>query len=329
MINKDLLILETYPSHESAYDGLSGLFNAVKAIGTVVPDSRSLSGEKVLVCGIAPLYEEKLSFQNTNVIFTTFESDQLPGHWVTALNRYRHCIVSHSAIREVFLSSGVHVPVSVVHNGYRRYERSDVKRKPAAHFNVGFLGIPVSRKNLYKLYNACKQLQQTTLPGLRLHIHVAAFYDWLDPAPFESMIADDMVCWTTGKFTDSEVAAWYHQLNCYIFPSSGEGWSYTPRESMYLGIPTIITDIPAHRELIQSGFYGVINTYGKEAADFNGAVHGQWDCVEMEAIKSAILDMYRRYEHYQRLAEKGAEWIAQRWRNEDIGERILELVRTL
>jgi len=91
--DQSLLILETYPLGESAYDGLTGLFNEVKHLGKVMPETAGITGAKVLVCGIAPLYKDRISPRNINVIFTTFESDQLPDEWVASINQYRHCIV--------------------------------------------------------------------------------------------------------------------------------------------------------------------------------------------------------------------------------------------
>lgn len=325
---QELLVLETYPSQDSAYDGLSGLFNEVKDVGAVVADTSDMCGAKVLVCGIAPLYEQKISPLNTNVVFTTFESDKLPKEWVISINKYNHCIVAHSEVKKTFIASGVHVPITVIHNGYRRYRRSNEVYAGNTSFNVGFLGIPVNRKNLHKLYIACKHLQQTLIPELQLHVHVASFYDWLNPASFAEMRSDAMVRWTMGKYSAEQIAAWYHHLSCYIFPSSGEGWSYTPRESMYLGIPTIISDIPVHKELSQSGFYEVIKAAGREPADFNGAVHGYWDYIDVEDIMRAITNVYQRKIHFYALAQQGAVWIENKWQNKDIGRMILDLMKT-
>ncbi|MEZ4548823.1 MAG: hypothetical protein R3B51_14430 [Thermodesulfobacteriota bacterium] len=58
-----------------------------------------------------------------------------------------------------------------------------------------------------------------------------------------------------GDVDEDGTSEWYAGLSCYVFPSSGEGWSFTPRESLYLGIPTLITDIPVHDELVRSGYY--------------------------------------------------------------------------
>jgi glycosyltransferase involved in cell wall biosynthesis len=325
----EILVLETYSAHESAYDGLSGLFNSVRGVGKIVGNTADISGAKVLVCGIAPLYQHKISPLNTNVIFTTFESDQLPEEWVRAINNYQHCIVAHAAIKEVFVASGICIPITVIHNGYQRYTQKENDKVKNTFFNIGFLGIPVNRKNLIKLYEACKQLHQTLIPELHLHVHVAAFYDWLDSVPFEEMKMDRMVHWTMGKLTTEKVSSWYNHLSAYVFPSSGEGWSYTPRESLYLGIPAIISDIPVHQDLVETGFYKRIKTSGKIPADFNGVVHGCWDNIEVDDIRDAIADVYQHHQHFQALAKQGAEWIKDQWRNDDIAKEIIDLIKTL
>lgn len=328
-MNNNIVVLETYPSNEMPYDGLSGVFNEVKNIGTILPDTKELIGAKVLVLGIAPLYEHKIAKHNTNVIFTTFESDEVPLHWVNAINNYNYCIVPHDDVKSVFVNSGITIPVTVIHQGYQRFHKDLKKDRLANEFNVGFLGIPVNRKNLVKLYEACKTLQQTYIPQLKLHIHVSSFYDWLDATPFLKLKSDNMVVWTSGKYDNKQISEWYHRLSCYIFPSSGEGWSYTPRESMYLGIPTIITDIPVHKELIESGFCKVIKTAGREVADFHGAFHGNWAKIEVSDICEAILEVYHRYDYFSAQALLGSNWIANRWQNHEITQRLSEFMNAL
>jgi len=326
---EDLLILETYPSGESPHDGLSGIFSKIKHIGDVVRDTKDVRDAKVLVCGIAPLYNDKLSSLNTNILFTTFESDQLPRRWVQAINRYDHCIVPHEKIRDIFEMSGVAIPMAVIHQGYRRFERNWRKPKENEAFVVGFLGIPVARKNLLKLYIACKQLQQTAIPELELHIHISSFYDWLDPAPFQDLKTDSMVRWTSGRYTESQVSEWYQRLSCYVFPSSGEGWSYTPRESMYLGVPTIISSIPVHQELAESGYCKVINAQEREPANFDGEYSGSWTRVDVCEISEAILDVYSRYDHFEEKARLGAVWIQDKWQDQQVAHKLSDFISSI
>lgn len=323
---EEIAVLETYPSNGRSNDGLSGFFKIVKNIGAVVDDTKKLRGRRVLVCGVPHLYQGKISASNVNIIFTTFESNKLPSIWIEAINQYHHCIVPHDAVRDVFRQSGIKIPVSVIQQGYYRYEQSPATKISKESFNIGFMGIPVNRKNLLKLYDACKQLKETTMPNLRLFVHTSYFYDWLDMKPFCQMREDEMVVWTSGSFNTQEMSDWYNNLCCYIFPSSGEGWSYTPRESMYLGIPTIITDIPVHKELVGSGFYKTIESLDTEDANFNGDVYGKWVKVTPKDIGQAILDVYCNKSHFENLAQDGASWIAEKWRNEDVVNELKALI---
>jgi len=135
--------------------------------------------------------------------------------------------------------------------------------------------------------------------------------------------------WTTGKHNTDQISDWYNRLACYVFPSSGEGWSYTPRESLYLGIPTILSDIPLHKELLETGFCKVINTSGKIRANFNGSYHGNWAKIETEEIKRAIQDVYERYDYFKGQAKKGAFWIEDKWLNQDIQQQLLDFINVI
>jgi len=129
--------------------------------------------------------------------------------------------------------------------------------------------------------------------------------------------------------TEEWTAEWYGRLSCYVFPSSGEGWSFTPRESMYLGIPTVLTDIPVHREIIESGYCRAIPVRGKEDASYDGDTYGQWDRVSVNDIEDAVWDVYRNYGSYLIRAVQGSRWIENKWTNEGSQQLLLEYMRSL
>lgn len=331
-IVRNIFILGTYDVEQGFYDGLTHVFKRVLDIGKVISDTSSIEGAKVLTCGIPHAYETKLSPKNRNIIYTTFESSRLPSFWVKSINKYYHyCIVPHNEIKTVFLNSGVNIPLFVIHQGFNRYKRCWQRRSPEiqTNFRVGFLGVPVNRKNLVKLYAACKKLQETNIPEIKLAIHVPVFYDWLDERIFSEIKNDPLTEWTTGKFNNDQISDWYNNLSCYIFPSSGEGWSFTPRESLYLGVPTIISNIPVHRELAESNFCKVIDHQEEENVNFNGHDWGQWARIEGDDIADAVLEVYENYQHYTQLALQGAQWIEDKWFNEEVQQQLVKLIKSL
>ena len=283
------------------------------------------------------IYGAMLDKKNTNICYTTFETSQLPQGWVDSLsNNYQACIVPHTAIKKVFVQSGISIPIFVVHQGYTRLPR--LPHLFEKSFTIGFLGVPQARKNLHKLFGACKDLiHNGQIPELKLTIHVATYYDELDHGWFEEMKQADFVTYSEGKKNERELGEWYAKLSAYCFPSSGEGWSFTPRESLYLGIPTILSDIPVHRELINSGYCQPIANQGLEAAVYdhyeNGKrrkiTYGQWHCIQKKDIQSAIFDVYQNYSLWKERAQLATQWIAQQWKNEDCLSKVKKVVNQL
>ncbi len=322
-----IYILRTY--EEEPYDGLSAVFDRTRGIGVPLDDTKHLKNKKVLVSGIPYIYIDRLSCQNTNVVYTTFESTELPRFWVQTINKhYNYCIVPHPHVKNMFEASGVNIPVEVIHQGFTRHKRIYRDMKIGSIFRIGFLGVPYKRKNLFRLYQACVNLLGK-IPGLRLAVHVARLHKGMY-TPYLGLIKySPFVEWTEGLLPEDDIARWYGRLSCLVFPSSGEGWSFTPRESLHMGIPTVLTDIPVHRELIESGFCKVIPVCGKEDADFDGNIYGKWDRVRVEDIENSILDVYQNYGSFFVKALKGSEWIENKWTNENSQQCILNFFNAL
>ena len=326
MSGSHIHILRTY--EETEHDGLSLVFSMVSQLGEVVDDTQHLTGQKVFVAGIPFLYTDKLSTANTNIIYTTFESSELPHYWVDAINDYYHCcIVPHLAIKQKFLASGVRIPVEVVHQSYKRLPWSQSWHGPSDVFRVGFLGVPVKRKNLRRLYEACRQLR-TTIPNLELFVHVARSYDWLDLDEFSDIASDDFVAWTSGVLSNQALADWYRGLSCYVYPSSAEGWSFTPRESVYLGVPTALSSIPTHQELIASGYCTVIHAPETEVAEYEAGEYGRWHKVEVSQIVSAITEIYENKQLTHEKARAGASWIENKWPQQDMMASLRQIIQS-
>ncbi len=326
-IPDDIYILRTF--EVAPFDGLTTVFERMSRIGVVIDDTRSLKGKKVLVSGMPSFYTNRLSKENVNVVYTTFETTKIPAFWFEALNEhYDYCIVPHDHMKDVFIASGVRIPIEVIQQGFTRHNRAYRQKPKADIFRIGFLGVPNKRKNLFKLYQACVNLIGK-IPGLRLAVHVATLFGWMY-TPFLGLIeSTPFVEWTEGFLTEDQISRWYSGLSCYVFPSNGEGWSFTPRESLYLGIPTILSDIPVHRELIESGFCKAIPVNGKEDADYEGGVYGQWDRVSVQDIEDAIWDVYQNYGSFLIRAMQGSRWIENKWTNESSQQRVLEFMRSL
>ena len=323
----DIYVLRVF--EKEPYDGLSKVYVQSSVIGKAVKDTRKLRGRKVLVANMPSPYTKRLSPGNLNVVYTTFETTEIPRFWTEAINEhFSQCIVPHQYMKEVFEASGVEVPVTVIHQGFTRYDRRRRMKPESGLFRIGFLGVPYTRKNLFKLYQACVNLLGK-IPGLKLSVHSAMLIPYLYTPEVALMEHSPFVEWTWGAISDEQTSEWYGRLSCYVFPSSGEGWSFTPRESLYMGVPTLLTDIPVHKEIIESGYCRVIPVSGKEEAKFEGSIFGQWDRVSVVDIEDAVRDVYQNYGSHLIRAIQGSRWIENKWTNESSQQRLLEFLRSL
>jgi glycosyltransferase involved in cell wall biosynthesis len=248
---------------------------------------------------------------------------------VSAINQYYdYCLVPHGDIKSVFEKSGVQIPISVIHQGFMRYKRGRRNMGVEQCFRIGFLGNLDRRNNFLKLHQACSNLLGK-IPGVKLVVHVSYHGDSIVKSEITALKSASFIEWSEGRLTVDEIGEWYRNLSCFVLPSSGAGWSFTPRESLYLGVPTVLTDIPVHDELVASGYCRVIPTKGFEAARFEGRVLGKWYGVEVEEIEKAILELYEKYGRYQIEALKGSRWIESKWSNESMQQSILKFFSSI
>lgn len=85
---------------------------------------------------------------------------------------------------------------------------------------------------------------------------------------------------------DEEVTAFRKSADLYVFPSLKEGFSLTPLEAQYYGLPCVISDIPCHREI-----------YGDSVAYFNP--------FKTNEISSSINNILRDKSIQKELVKKG------------------------
>lgn len=283
----DLYILNTY-KYNNRDEGLSVVYHSIKNLGIEIDNTKHIYRKKVFVAGLCLMYIDLLSPNNINIIYTTYEFFPLPEVWIKILNIvYSIIIVPHIEIKKIFVNSGVKTPIFVIQQGYpirRLIENSTTIN--SQKFTIGFLGVPVARKNLETLIKAIEILKND-IPNIELKVHISKYYSELEAIQFPD---SEIFNVSYGFKEDNELNEWYSSLDCYIFPSSGEGWSFTPRESLSLGIPTIISNCPVHKDL----------------SDFSCMIDLP---ITVSNIKDAILDVFNNKDKYKSIAMKGKEYV--------------------
>jgi len=280
------------------------LFNVVKALNNPL----NSQGENiVLLCGDLAAFTEPLSPLNINALYTTFNASSALMSSIACINKlFRVCMVTTAKDKEAFINSGLNIPVHVVNPGFKRYVRNFSTDEDSVYFNVGFILDNSTFEYCNLLVNACKELQKEQITQIRLKIYS-------DNLVFEN---DDLsfIDIETGYRTDADFANWYRDVHCSIYLAADNTLAFAPCESLYLGIPTIINHTACLPELIEPGFFDVINMDKNDACG---------------TLKDAILDVYNNYPHKQQIAAKGAEWIEDKWLIQDAQQQIISIFDNL
>jgi translation initiation factor 2 beta subunit (eIF-2beta)/eIF-5 len=262
-----------------------------------------------------------ISINNKIFYWTTFESTQLPKDWVDSLNQAAEIFVPHKSVCQNFINSGVTTQISVVEQPYQRYIRTKnlTQNKPST-INIGFNGLPVNRKNVAKLLQAINEINVEN-KKFHLYLKIPRF---VNKNNYQNYINDNNITVEIADYSFEQMSEWYSNLDAYIYPSSGEGWSFTPRESLYLGIPTVATDIDVHEELLK--YCCVIQSSNMELAyyEFGQCFYGHQKQYSVDDIKNSLNILYNNYDHYLNLAKIGSQSISGLWSKEQVYSKLFQ-----
>ena len=286
-----------------------------------------------LLCGNINKYNKILNNPDENIklnLIMSFETNIFLNEYKNYLNKIENIFVPCKFIKSLLLKNGIKAKIHIIHFGYVRYKKIDVNHN-SNEFKIGFLGDPLKRKNIDKIIYVCSNLKK--IINIKLFIHIPKFKYEKNKIQLLNILNEienkEIISFSHDIKDYNEISKWYSNLNCLICLSSIDGWSYTPRESLYLGIPTIITNIDTHKELCESGFYEVIDiSKNKDISIHIESINKEYVVknINTEQIKNSILNVYNNYKSFLIKSNSGKEWIKNMWINNDIGNFIIKKI---
>lgn len=171
------------------------------------------------------------------VSYTMFEASKLPAGWANAINRRAAALlVPCRWCADVYRDNGVTRPIHVVPWGVDAHDYP-FRLRPQRNDPYVFMwsGTPDLRKGWDLAYRAFVQAFGRR-KDVRLIMH---FREALPSAP---RFADENVKVVTGLLDTETQLSWLTAVDCFVFPSRGEGWGSPPREAASTGLPVITTN---------------------------------------------------------------------------------------
>lgn len=267
------------------------------------------------------------------VAYSMFESTKIPDEWVRVLNEYFDLVVVPSKfLTKVYKRSGVNIPIFKISPGLYldSFLDSPVKNKRNKPFVFGCSAAFLPRKNQELLLNAfLDRFGNNRDVILKLQ-------GWYGDINIINKLNDIIksrnafnVQLITEKLNAKEYLAFMQSLDCYVLISKGEGFSVTPRESIALGIPTIISNNTAHKILCKTPYFVSVKSDIKEPADYN-LILGDYYGYDFNTDKPNVIEVldkvYTNYEYYFNRAQEGRHWV-KKYTYNNLEQKYLNLVK--
>ena len=254
---------------------------------------------------------------------TMAETDEIGPKWVAALNSMHYVIVPNDFYRRVFKKSGVFVPIKVIPHGidtkrFRYFERIRRKRPEYIFGSCGFLN---DRKAVFELIRAFSSEFNNNEP-VKLRLHST------DPdLGYYSNVIDKRIEITTEIWGFKKLVDWYHDLDCFVFPSKAEGIGYPPREAIATGLPTILTNYSGLEDIAHLGI--TLQPAGFTKSNPMEEQPGNWAKIDIQELMGAMRHVYENKDAALAMGKQYSKVIHKNYSWESSAEKLVEFLNEI
>lgn len=250
------------------------------------------------------------------IAYSMYEATKIPDEWVAILNgKFDAVIVPSKFLIKVYQDCGVHIPIFHVPLGLdlKRYLSVPLKKAAGKKFVFGNLSAGSDRKNHTMLVRAfAKAFGDDPTVELRINARYAEKEVRNELTKVITLLDLDNITFIQRPLNKDEYLRKFREIDCYVSPSKGEGFSIQPREAMALGIPVIATNNTGQTDVCDSGLVEAVNSpLKKPALNPWGDYYGyNFDC-HIEQLAHAMKRVKENYDQYLAKSEECRNWSSQ------------------
>ena len=313
--NPDLFRKEKKFSFTSDIDQISGWgnvsFNLLKnsldfdisltgRIFNVTDKDISLMAVKPLLENSAMIWHEQPrgtwdnSLFSKNIAIIPFETTIIPASWIEKINKFDALFVPCKQNIEAFKNSGVVIPIELIHWGIDTEKFHEIQRPEHSLFTFGTMGSLSIRKGTDMLVDAFREAFPPSLyPDVRLICKTSNPH-----YPF--MVKDKRIIVQMLPITHDELMeTFFREIDCFVFPTRGEGFGLPPLEAMATGVPAIVTDWSGPVEFMNDEVGWKLKYSMKPAKNFTEQVYheecGDWAEPDKEHLKELMNHLLKKF----------------------------------
>ena len=251
-----------------------------------------------------------------NIAIVPFETTIIPHSWIAKINSFDALFVPCQQNVDAFRDSGVKVPIEIIHWGLDIAKFHKILRPERDTFTFGTMGALSIRKGTDVLIDAFREAFPPHLyPNVRLICKTSNPH-----YPF--MVKDKRIIVQMLPVSHDELMeTFFKEIDCFVFPTRGEGFGLTPLEAMATGVPAIVTGWSGPEEYMTDEVGWKIKYTLQPAKNFTEQVYreecGNWAEPDKEHLKELMLYAYNHQDEVKEKGEKAAQHVIDNWQWKD------------
>jgi glycosyltransferase involved in cell wall biosynthesis len=211
---------------------------------------------------------------------------------------------------DMMIDSGVRKPVDLIHWGVDPSKFYPIKRKTNRPFTFGHMGALSIRKGtdiLVKAFLAAFPKEKDV--RLLCKTTNKTFHFWVKDdgrieVNFEQMSSEDLM------------ERFFAEVDCFVYPTRGEGFGLTIPEAMATGIPAIATGWSGPVEYMREDVGWILDYTMDDAREFEDLYKekcGQWAIPSFDHLVHLLRHVYQHQDQARDKGAKAAQYIADEW----------------
>jgi len=252
------------------------------------------------------------------LMYAMFESNKIRRDWVYSLNSATINLVPAQWCREVWRANGVEDPIEVVPLGVNSKFFSYRERQIKDTFTFLISGTLQRRKN--PLIVAQAFLEEFDEPDVRLVIKTLPHMGitLVSPDPRIQIISDR---WSSEQMRDL-----MYSCDCFVYPSSGEGFGLPPLEAMSTGIPVILSSCTGMLEFCDDKYCFPLPMFGTETQILWTGSEGDVFVPCYRSLKSLMRLVYENREMANEMGERASSWVSSNFTWRKTASNLLRII---